>query len=131
MVCFGPFRFDITTGSLWRGAEFLPLLPKDAAILGVLVRHAGRIVTKDALLDAVWPQTYVTDTVIKNGIGQLRRVLGDDRKTPRYIETYPRRGYRFIDTVGYCWRTYFNVKRLTFLPRIFQTPLNSKKQYTE
>jgi DNA-binding winged helix-turn-helix (wHTH) protein len=87
------------TGSLWRGAEFLPLLPKDAAILEVLVRHAGRIVTKDALLDAGWPQTYVTDTVIKNGFGQLRLVLGDDRKTPRYIETYPCRGYRFIGTV--------------------------------
>jgi DNA-binding response OmpR family regulator len=45
MVRFGPFRFDPTTGALWRGAEFLPLLPKDAAVLGVLVQHAGRIVT--------------------------------------------------------------------------------------
>ncbi|MGH8064796.1 MAG: AAA family ATPase, partial [Candidatus Entotheonellia bacterium] len=80
-------------------AEFLPLLPKDAAMLGVLVRHAGQIVTKDVLLDAVWPQTYVTDTVIKNGIGRLRRALGDDPKAPRYIQTFPRRGYRFVGTV--------------------------------
>ena len=99
MVRFGPFRFDPTTGSLWHGAEFLPLLPKDAAVLGVLVQHAGRIVTKDALLDTVWPQTYVTDTVIKNGIGRLRRVLGDDPKAPQYIQTFPRRGYRFVGTV--------------------------------
>jgi predicted ATPase/DNA-binding winged helix-turn-helix (wHTH) protein len=99
MVRFGPFCFDPTTGSLWRGTEFLSLLPKDAAVLGVLVQYAGQIVTKDALLDAVWPQTYVTDTVVKNGIGRLRRALGDDLKTPRYIQTYPRRGYRFVGTV--------------------------------
>lgn len=98
-VRFGPFGFNPTTGSLWRGAEFLPLLPKDAAVLGVLVQHAGRIVTEDALLDAVWPQTYVTHTVIKNGIGRLRRALGDDPRAPRCIQTFLRCGYRFVWTV--------------------------------
>src|SRR5437870_2826169 len=50
MMHFGPFTFEPTTGSLWRGGALLPLLPKDAAVLAVLVQHAGHIVTKEALL---------------------------------------------------------------------------------
>jgi len=89
MVRFGPFRFDPTTGSLWHGAEFLPLLPKDGAVLGVLMQHAGRIVTKEVLLDTVWPQTYVTDTVIKNGIGRLRRALVHVQETSLGMQCLP------------------------------------------
>jgi DNA-binding winged helix-turn-helix (wHTH) protein len=99
MIRFGPFTFESTTGSLWRGGALLPLLPKDAAVLAVLVHHAGHIVAKDALLEAVWPETYVTETVLKNSIARLRRMLGDDLKTPHYIETRARRGYRFLGMV--------------------------------
>src|SRR6266568_9404341 len=99
MIHFGPFTFEPTTGSLWRGGALLPLLPKDASVLAVLVHHAGHIVTKETLLETVWPATYVTETVLKNCIARLRRLLGDDLKTPRYIETRARRGYRFLSAV--------------------------------
>jgi predicted ATPase/DNA-binding winged helix-turn-helix (wHTH) protein len=99
MIHFGPFTFEPTTGSLWRGGTLLPLLPKDAAVLAVLMHHAGQIVLKATLLEAVWPETYVTDTVLKNSIARLRRLLGDDRQRPHYIETHSRRGYRFLGTV--------------------------------
>ena len=98
-IRFGPFTFEPQTGSLWRGPALLPLLPKDAAILHVLMQHAGHVVSKDTLLEAVWPETYVTETVLKNGITRLRRLLADDPKAPRYIETRPRRGYRFLEQV--------------------------------
>ena len=99
LIRVGPFTFEPTTGALWRGGALLSLLPKDAAVLAVLVQHAGHIVTKETLLEAVWPETYVTETVLKNCIARLRRLLGDDLKTPRYIETRARRGYRFVGTV--------------------------------
>ena len=59
-------------------------------------RHAGQLVTKQQLLDAVWPGTFVTDAVLKDSIRQLRDALGDDADSPRFIETAHRRGYRFI-----------------------------------
>jgi predicted ATPase/DNA-binding winged helix-turn-helix (wHTH) protein/class 3 adenylate cyclase len=99
MIYFGPFTFDPTTGSLWRGGALLSLLPKDAAVLAVLVQHAGQVVLKETLLEAVWPETYVTETVLKNSIARLRRLLGDQLKTPHYIETRARRGYRFLAAV--------------------------------
>lgn len=95
-IAFGLFMFEPQTSSLWRGEALLPLLPKDAAILHVLLQHAGHVVSKDTLLETVWPETYVTETVLKNGIARLRRLLGDDHKAPQYIETRPRRGYRFL-----------------------------------
>ncbi|MGE3542271.1 MAG: AAA family ATPase [Candidatus Tectimicrobiota bacterium] len=104
-IAFGPFTFEPHTGSLWRGAALLPLLPKDAAILHVLLQHAGHVVRKETLLETVWPETYVTETVLKNGIGRLRRLLGDDPRTPQYIETRPRRGYRFLGALQPCSAT--------------------------
>ena len=99
LIRVGPFTFEPTTGALWRGGALLPLLPKDAAVLAVLVQQAGHIVSKETLLEAVWPETYVTETVLKNCIARLRRLLGDDLQSPQYIETRARRGYRFLGTV--------------------------------
>jgi DNA-binding winged helix-turn-helix (wHTH) protein len=99
LVRFGPFSFDPRTGSLWRGPALLPSQPKDAAVLRVLLQHAGQVVSREALLGAVWPETFVTDTVLKNCIARLRRLLGDDSKAPRYLETWRRRGYRFIGSI--------------------------------
>ena len=61
-----------------------------------LVGHAGRLVTKDQLLAAVWPNTAVTDTVLKVCVGEIRDALGDDPDAPRFVETAHRLGYRFI-----------------------------------
>jgi DNA-binding winged helix-turn-helix (wHTH) protein len=65
-------------------------------VLCALARTPGRLVTKNALLDLVWGHRFVTDSVLKTAISELRAALGDDPKQPRYIATVSRRGYRFI-----------------------------------
>ena len=93
---FGGFRFDAKNECLWRGGEAIALRPKAFAVLRHLVEHPSELVTKQQLLDAVWPDTFVSDAVLKDSIRQLREALGDDASSPRYIETAHRRGYRFI-----------------------------------
>ena len=90
------WQFDLDNERLLRGEEPLALPPKVFAVLRYLHEHPGRLVTKQELLDAVWPDIAVTEAVLKNCILKLREVLGDDAKTPRYIETVHRRGYRFL-----------------------------------
>jgi class 3 adenylate cyclase/predicted ATPase len=97
--CFGPFRLDPTTESLWRDEVLLPLPPKPFAVLAYLVAHAGQVVSKETLLDAVWPNTAVTEGVLKTCLGQIRQVLGETARTPQYIATLYRRGYRFVAPV--------------------------------
>jgi predicted ATPase/DNA-binding winged helix-turn-helix (wHTH) protein len=97
---FGPFRLDPAPPSLWRGDQLLPLPPKPLAVLAYLVGHAGHVVTKEALLEAVWPDTVVTEGVLKTCLGQIRQALGDQAKSPKYIATVHRRGYRFIASVA-------------------------------
>src|SRR5215467_1585593 len=94
--CFGPFRLDPTTQSLWRDEVLLPLPPKPFAVLAYLVAHAGQVVSKEALLEAVWPNTAVTEGVLKTCLGQIRQMLGETARTPQYIATLYRRGYRFV-----------------------------------
>src|SRR2546426_751145 len=96
---FGAFRLDLAHTCLWRGEEALRLPPKVFAVLYYLVTHPDRLVTKDELLDAVWPATAVSDTVVRIAIGAVRKVLGDPAQTPQYIATVPRRGYRFLAPV--------------------------------
>ena len=74
--------------------------PKVFAVLRHLVEHRGELVTKQQLLEAVWPSTFVGDAVLKDSIRQLREALGDDAAAPRYIETAHRRGYRFIGEIS-------------------------------
>ncbi len=95
-LVFGPFRLDVASERLWRGADAVPLRPKAFALLNHLVERRGQLVTKEELLDAVWPETFVGDAVLKVTIRQLREALDDDPKAPRFIETQHRRGYRFI-----------------------------------
>jgi predicted ATPase len=101
---FPPFRLDSINQCLWRRGdggeeERLPIKPKPFAILRYLVDHAGRLVTQDELLDAVWPDTHVQPDVLKRHVFEVRELLGDDPKNPTYIETLPRRGYQFIAAV--------------------------------
>ena len=95
-IAFGPFRFDFADECLWRDTQAISLRPKAFAVLKLLVEHAGRLVTTQQVLDTVWPGTFVGDAVLKDNIRQLRDALGDDARSPRYIETAHRRGYRFI-----------------------------------
>jgi DNA-binding winged helix-turn-helix (wHTH) protein/predicted ATPase len=96
---FGPFRLDLENACLWCGEQRATLRPKTFDILVHLVTHAGELVTKEALFEAVWPATAVGDGVLKTNIGELRKVLGDRPQAPQYIVTVHRRGYRFISPV--------------------------------
>ncbi len=96
MKHFHPFRLDSATGELWRGDVRLPITMKAAAVLDHLVSHAGELVTKQAMMAQVWPETHVQEDNLKVYIRELRRALGDDARRPAFIETHPRRGYRFI-----------------------------------
>src|SRR5438093_10462782 len=98
-LLFPPFRLDLVNECVWRERQQIPLRGKTFAVLRCLVEHAGQLVSKEALLNAVWPQNYVSDVVLMVCIGELRKVLGDDAKQPQYIETVHRRGYRFIGAV--------------------------------
>jgi predicted ATPase/DNA-binding winged helix-turn-helix (wHTH) protein len=98
-ITFGSFRLDEADECLWHGSQALALRPKVFAVLKRLLDQPGRLVTKQQLLDAVWPDTYVTDAVLKDSIRELREALGDDAKSPQFIETAHRRGYRFIGQI--------------------------------
>jgi DNA-binding winged helix-turn-helix (wHTH) protein/predicted ATPase len=95
-IAFGRFRLDLTNECLWQGAHAISLRPKAFAVLRLLVQHPGLLVTKQQVLDTVWPGTFVGDAVLKDNIRQLREALEDDASSPTYIETAHRRGYRFI-----------------------------------
>jgi len=96
---FGPYRLDVGQRVLTRTGEAVSLTPKATEILTLLVANAGQLVGKDELLQRVWPDTFVEESNLTQNIFLLRRVLGDERPTPRYIETVVRRGYRFIANV--------------------------------
>src|ERR1700722_13191530 len=101
MIEFPPFRLDLVNQCLWRrhglGTDERILLPPKAfEVLRYLVERPGRLVTEAELLSAVWAKTYVQPEVIKSQLYEIRKVLGDSAKAPRYIQTQPRRGYQFI-----------------------------------
>ena len=99
-VCFGPYVFEPQQARLRRARRVLPLTYKACEVLQHLVEHPGQLVTKEALFQAVWPETAVSDTALTNRIAELREALGDDAKRPRYIATVHRQGYRFVARSG-------------------------------
>jgi pimeloyl-ACP methyl ester carboxylesterase/DNA-binding winged helix-turn-helix (wHTH) protein len=99
VLSFGDFRLDPSSGRVYCGDATVPLTPKAFALLQFLAASPDRLISKQELLDAVWPNVFVGDAVLKSTIRELRKVLGDDAGTPKYIETAHRRGYRFIAPV--------------------------------
>jgi DNA-binding winged helix-turn-helix (wHTH) protein/tetratricopeptide (TPR) repeat protein len=101
---FPPFRLDETNQCLWRAGdaadERIQVTPRAFAVLQYLVERAGRLVTQQELLDDLWRDTYVQPEVLKSHIAEIRRLLGDNPRHPLFIETLPRRGYRFIAPVN-------------------------------
>jgi DNA-binding winged helix-turn-helix (wHTH) protein len=97
---FDRFELDEADARLTRAGEAIMLPPKPFAVLCTLARTPRMLVTKNALLDAVWGHRFVTESVLKSAISEVRAALGDDPKQPRYIETVSRRGYRFIAPVS-------------------------------
>jgi pimeloyl-ACP methyl ester carboxylesterase/DNA-binding winged helix-turn-helix (wHTH) protein len=95
-IAFPPFQLDLSSGRLSCGTVPLDLPPKAFGLLRYLAERPGVLVTKEELLDGIWPDVNVTPDVLKVTIGEIRKVLGDSPKQPRFIETAHRRGYRFI-----------------------------------
>ncbi len=98
-VQFGDFELDEADARLARAGQPVALAPKAFAVLCALARQSGQLMTKSALLDAVWGHHHVSESVLKTLISELRDALSDEPKRPRYIETASRRGYRFIAEV--------------------------------
>jgi DNA-binding winged helix-turn-helix (wHTH) protein len=92
---FGPFHLDAVRHELRRGDRSIPLRPKAFELLRHLAEHPGKLLTKNELFDAVWPDTVVSDGVLKVCIREIREALGDLASAPRYVETVHRLGYRF------------------------------------
>jgi TolB-like protein/DNA-binding winged helix-turn-helix (wHTH) protein/Flp pilus assembly protein TadD len=96
---FGPFRLDPTERVLLRQGEMVPLSPKVLEILMVLVRNRGHIVEKEQLLNEIWPDSFVEEGNINVRVSALRKVLGETADGRDYIQTIPRRGYRFAAAI--------------------------------
>jgi adenylate cyclase len=95
-VRFGRNAFEPATGRLWAGTAEVRLTRRSAAVLALLIERAGHPVSKADLFALVWRNTVVGDDALTTCIQELRRVLGDDAKQPRYIETRHRYGYSFV-----------------------------------
>lgn len=96
MLEFGPFRLDADAGILFHGAEPIPLGQRAVLLLALLVRRAGAPVSKDALIEAAWPAQAIEDSNLTVQIAAVRRALADLSGQAHWIETLPRRGYRYI-----------------------------------
>src|SRR5215510_1380101 len=99
-ILFPPFVLDAGEGRLLRRDEVVPIRQRALAVLHYLALRPGRLVTKEELRAAVWPGVAVSEVVLAVCVSELRKVLGDRAKTPRFIETVHGRGYRFIATAA-------------------------------
>jgi serine/threonine-protein kinase len=97
---FGRFRVIASERQLLLDGEPVPLTPKAFDLLLALLEQPGRLVTKEALIERVWPNTFVEENNLADNISRLRKALGESRNGGKFIETVPRRGYRFIATVA-------------------------------
>jgi DNA-binding winged helix-turn-helix (wHTH) protein/predicted ATPase len=98
-IAFGPFVLDGPNAQLLRDGRPVAITPKSFDVLHHLAARPQRLVTKKELLSALWPDVIVSDASVKVCIREVRKVLGDGVKTPKYIETVHRRGYRFVGEV--------------------------------
>ena len=98
-LIFGSCVLDRSSGRLKRDNHVIPLAPKAYDVLAYLAEHAGRLVSKEELFDALWADVFVGDAALKVCIREIRKALDDDAREPQYIETAHRRGYRFIAPV--------------------------------
>lgn len=99
LYAFGEFRLDAVERVLFHGGELVSLTPKALETLLVLVRRAGHVVQKEELMEEVWPDTFVEEGNLNVNVSALRKVLGEAGNGQIFIETVPRRGYRFVAPV--------------------------------
>ncbi|HEV8369081.1 MAG TPA: winged helix-turn-helix domain-containing protein [Pyrinomonadaceae bacterium] len=96
---FGPFRLDVSERLLSRDGEPVPVTAKVFELLVLLIRNRGHALSKDDLMSKLWPDTIVEENNLTVNMSALRKALSDDSTHPQYIETVPRRGYRFVAEV--------------------------------
>jgi len=96
---FGPFRLDSSAPLLLRCGDVVPLPPKALDVLVVLVDKRGMLVSRDELVSAVWPDTFVEESNLGHHVSILRKTLGNVDNGQPYIETISKRGYRFTGPV--------------------------------
>ncbi len=96
---FGAYRLDAQSRMLFRGDDHVALPPKVAELLVALVQAAGRVLTREQLLQRLWPDTVVEEGSLTSHISLLRKALGEDPNGQDFIETLPKRGYRFVASV--------------------------------
>jgi len=99
VYAFGPFRVDLRAGQLLRDGTPVDLEPAVFALLVYLLCNPKRLIGRDELLDELWKGTHVSDASLSRAVAKLREALDDGAREPHYIETVPRRGYRFIAPV--------------------------------
>ena len=97
---FGPFTLDTVSYRLYRAGAPVAVSPKTVDLLQYLVARPSTLVTKEELFKALWPDVAVTDNALTQAVSELRQALGDDPAAPVYIQTVPRRGYRFVAPVA-------------------------------
>src|SRR6266481_1873735 len=97
--CFDDFYLDARNRQLSRKGEPVALNSKYLDVLLMLVKHSGQLVEKQRIFDEVWDGVFVTDAALTQCIKDIRKQLGDDASSPRYIKTVPKHGYIFIGTV--------------------------------
>lgn len=93
---FDDIRVEPGAFRAFKAGQVISLEPKTLSLLLFLIENRGRLIEKDEILDAVWNGTHVTENALTREIGKLRKTLGDDPKSPKYIQTVHTRGYRFI-----------------------------------
>jgi DNA-binding winged helix-turn-helix (wHTH) protein len=96
---FGPFCLEIANETVWRQDTRLHMPPRLFGLLCYFVHHPQQLLTKDRLFDSVWGHRFVSESALKARITELRKLLGDSAKAPRFIETVCGRGYRFVAKV--------------------------------
>jgi len=94
-VRFGPFELDAATRELLHEGRRVHLSPKSFDLLQILVEHRPALVTKTELQDRLWPDCVVLEANLGNAVAEIRKALGDDSRSPKFIATVSRRGYRF------------------------------------
>jgi DNA-binding winged helix-turn-helix (wHTH) protein len=98
-VCFGGLTLDTDTRQIRRGAVEVPISPKAFELLAALVDARPRALSKADLHERLWPRTYVTDSNLAGLVAEIRRAIGDDARTPRFVRTVQRFGYAFAGEV--------------------------------
>ena len=102
-VRFGPFEFDPATRQLLQAGVPVRLSPKSFDLLQILIECRPALVTKTELQDRLWPDAVVLEANLGNAVAEIRKALGDDPRSPKYVWTVSRRGYRFaaeVEAVG-------------------------------